>query len=405
MSDICHADIESFSKVLLPKVGVYRYAEDDSTEILVICYAFDDGPVNIWIPDPELPTVLLTRINDYVRKYHGIPHIGLKVPPRLIFHAQQGREFRAHNSQFERVMLNGPPGQRIDFPHTETKQWVCTAAKAASHALPRDLLRVAKALNTPHQKDENGRPDMLRLTKPRKPSKHNPAVRWLPEAVPDKFYNLYTYCIDDVLTERDVDHAAPDLSNREQRLFLLDQKINDRGWMADLNTTADAQHLIGEYKEKLEIRARQITGFNPTQTEKYVNWIRVQCVQIDDLQKQTVIDILKRKDLPKRVRQALGIRTRHAMKAVAKYTAIERAVCADGALRGMFMFYGASTGRWSSRIVQLQNLFRPVIKDTDVAIELFSHRSIELIETLYPENPMKVFASCIRGMLISRPSH
>lgn len=402
MSRYCHLDIETFSKTLLKQAGVYRYAECYSTEILVLCYAFGDGPVHVWIPDGLIPIKLSRQIRAYVHAKGGLCNIGFRTPQNLTWHARNGGKFVAHNSQFERTLLNGRAGRAIRFPKTKRTQWICTAAKAAAHSMPRGLGALAKALKTPHQKDENGRPAMLKLSKPRKASKHNPHIRWLASEVPDDFFKLYTYCMDDVFTERDCDDALPDLTKSERKLFLLDQKINDRGWMVDLEAVADVRNLIGQYKERLFRKCREITGFNPTQTAKLTEWLREKGVDIPNLQAQTVRDWLKRKDIPPDARHALRIRSLDAMKAPAKYPAMERAVCADGALRGMFLYYGASTGRWSSLIVQLQNLFRPIIDDPEIAIEAFRQRSLAWLKTIFSENPMKIFASAVRGMLIPR---
>lgn len=407
MAFICHIDIETFSEVNLKQVGVHRYAEDPSTEVLCISFANGDDPPSIWIPYDKktIPRELQRRIAQYMLNMRGGTYIGRRVPEALQWHARNGGQFRAHNSQFERVVLNGRPGQKIRFPTTKRTQWYCTAAKAAVLAMPRDLSRLCSntALDTPHKKDEDGRGDMMRVTKPRKPSKHNPDTRWTPLNAPDKFFNLWTYCVDDTLTERDCDRAMIDLTDEERRIFLMDQMINDRGWMVDLDRIADVQYLIGKYKAKLQEKCREITGLNPTQTQKLGPWIREQGVEIDNLQAQTITDALKRPEMPQDVRWALRIRSLHEMKAPAKYTAMERAVCADGALRGMFLVHAASTGRWSSLIVQLQNLFRPVIKDPETAIEAFRVRSINWLKSLWSTNPMKIFASCVRGMLISRP--
>lgn len=419
MSFVCHLDIESFSDQPLPKVGVYRYAEEPCTEILCLAFAFGDEPPSIWIPH-DIPKDLQLRIAKYMLSIGGTAFFGSKVPMRLQWHADNGGQFRAHNSQFERIMLRSQAGKKIRFPKTKRSQWYCTAVKAAVCALPRDLSRLCSktALDTPHKKDENGKGDMMRVTKPRKPSKNNPATRWTPQNAPDKFYNLYTYCVDDVLTERDCDDATPDLTKIERRIFLMDQEINDRGWLTDQPRIADAMFLIAKFKKRLAAKCREIVkmkivdkktgeqtevGINPTQRDKFAEWLCEEGYPLENLQAQTIKDALKRSDLSQNVRWALRVRQLHEMKAPTKYAAMVRAVCADGALHGMFVVHAASTGRWSSRIVQLQNLFRSLIKDADVAIEAFRLRSIDWIKTLYEQSPMIVFASCIRGMLISRP--
>ena len=403
MSKDCHVDVETFSKVLLKTAGTYRYAQDKSTEIMCLVFSFGHDDPNLWIPEP-VPKALLAQIRAWLTENYpgGLVHTGRKCPMQIRHHADAGGRFWAFNAMFERKILNGPAGKRIRFPKTKRNQWHCTMVQAKENGLPADLGRCGKALKTPHQKDENGRGDMLRLSKPRKPSKHNPAIRWTPEDAPDKFFNLFTYCVDDVLTERDIRFACKPITTKERKIYLLDQKINDRGWKVDLTAIADVQHLIREYKERICEKMIALCGFRPTQTQALAEWIRQQGVDIPNLQAQTVVDYLKKKDQPQEVRWALRMYSLHNMKAPAKYTAMERAVCKDECLHGMFNFYGASTGRWSSRIVQLQNLFRPVIDDPEFAIELFSEREISVIKMWFDKNPMKVFASCVRGMLIPR---
>lgn len=404
MSKDCHVDVETFSRSLLNQVGTYRYAEDPSTEILCLMFAFGDGPVNVWIPDAFLPQELKLRLHRWLYEHQpgAVFHTGYKCPKQLRWHADNGGRFWAFNAMFERTILNGHAGRSICFPKTKRNQWHCVMVQAKENGLPSDLKNCAKALKTEHQKDENGRGDMMRLSKPRTASKHNPATRWTADDVPDKFFNLYTYCVDDVLTERDIHHNCNPITKNERKLYLLDQRINDRGWMVDLKAIADVQYLIKEYKNRIVNKMVALCGLKPTQTQALAEWIRQQGVDIPNLQAQTVTDYLKKKGQPQEVRWALKMYSLHNMKAPAKYTAMERAVCADGALHGMFNFYGASTGRWSSRIVQLQNLFRPVIDDPEFAIELFSEREIATIKIWFDKNPMKVFSSCVRGMLIPR---
>lgn len=370
-------------------------------------YAFGDEPVNIWIPDPLIPDALRKRIRHWLVKNQpgGTITFGYKCPKRIRWHADRGGRFWAHNAMFERTVLRGPAGRLIRFPKTKRKQWHCTMVQAKENGLPADLKRCGAALECKHQKDENGRGDMLRLAKPRKPSKLNPATRWLPDNAPDKFFNLYTYCVDDVLAERDVHHDCKPITKNERKIYLLDQRINDRGWMIDAKGIEDVQYLIAEYKKRIVDKMIALCGLKPTQTAALADWIREQGVDIPNLQAQTVEDFLKKKNQPTEVRHALRMYSLHNMKAPAKYTAMERAVCSDGALHGMFNFYGASTGRWSSVIVQLQNLFRPVIDDPEFAIELFTDREIGVIKLWFDKNPMKIFASCVRGMLIPRAGH
>ena len=400
----CHVDIETFSKANLKTVGSYRYAEDPSTEVQCLMFAFDNEPVNVWIPDPFLPQELKLRLHRWLAENQpgALLHTGFKCPKRIRWHADHGGRFWAFNAMFERTVLSGHAGRTINFPKTKRKQWHCVMVQAKESGLPADLSTCGKALKTAHQKDEDGRGDMLRVSKPRKPSKHNPATRWTPDDVPEKFFHLYTYCVNDVLTERDIHHDCKPITKNERRIYLLDQRINDRGWKVDLKAIDDVQYLIDNYKERIANKMIALVGVRPTQRERLADWIREQGVDMPNLQAPTVEDYLKRKDQPQEVRFALRMYSLYNMKAPTKYTAMQRAACADDCLRGMFNFYGASTGRWSSRIVQLQNLFRPVIDDPEFAIELFSEREIDTIKMWFDKNPMKVFSSCVRGMLIPR---
>jgi DNA polymerase len=407
-----HIDIESYSEESLKKAGMYKYSEHVSTEIWEVCWSQGDGPVNVWIPwgaydwqwDEFDEQYFIDGITAWaVRKKVDLGDIYItpECPPELVEHAKKGGQFRAHNSGFERTMLNGKPGQQIQFPHTEIDQWVCTASMAAAHSLPRALGNVATELES-HGKDQVGKQDMLAICKPRT----GKIKRYTPQNAPDRFVRAYCYCIDDVLAERGIDKLIPDLSPHEQKVFFLDQLINDRGVRVDLPAVANVQVLIKKYKIYLKKRCREITEefggtpINPSQTEKIANWIREQGYPMENLQAATMKAAVADKKVPPQVKKVVSIRLLDSMKAISKYNAMERAVMADGRLHGMFLYHGAGTGRWSSMIVQLQNLFRPIIKDPENAIEAFNERELDWIRALYSEDPMKVFASCVRGMLI-----
>lgn len=343
-----------------------------------------------------------------VEQYSGKVYC-LTVPSGAFLVRRQGATWVTGNCNFERVMLTGKPGEKIGWPPTRAEQWVCTAVKAASHGLPRDLDRATNAAapfcDSIHPKDKTGHGVMLQVARPRKPSKDNAETRYTPWNAPDKFKQLYNYCADDVRAERSLDHYLADISPREQAAYLLDQAINDRGVQVDLETVEHVQVLLAEYKGELEDRCRQLTGgVNPTQTAQLADWIRAQGFDIDNLQAPTVAEALKRDDVPKNVRQVLKIRSLHAMKAVSKYAAMQRAVCRDGRLRGMFIFYGAgATGRFSSKYVQLQNMHRGYIKDPDAAVEAYRAQTLEWLRFLYDVDPMKVFASTVRACLVAAP--
>lgn len=416
-----HIDFETFSEIDLNEVGVYKYAEHESTSLNVVGWAFDDGPVNQWLPF-EWSTEL-QAVTDAVWKVKPdtIFHYGTKAPKELADHINSNGEVRAHNAQFERVVGNGVAGDKVNFPAVAIKQTTCTAVKAAASGIPRALGNAAEALGT-YKKSDAGRIEMLQLAKPRKPTKDDPSTRWTIYNAPEKWVAMLLYNIDDVVSERDLDDALPDITPREQLYYFLDQKINEVGWAADLEAVRNILFVVEQYKVVLAAECEEITkhwvedkklgwlgeghweGYKPSQREKISDWIRANGFSgLQDMTADTVKKVLKRTDVPEVVKRLLKIYSAYGAKSVSKLQAILDSVCKDGRLRGMFIFKGAGPGRWSSVIVQLQNIMRPVIKDPNTAIEAFAERDIDYIRFLYPDvDPMKVAGSCVRGCLVSR---
>lgn len=420
-----HVDIETFSECELKEAGVYRFAEHPSTEVNCLGWCVDDGPIHQWIPFENVPQAVVDAV--LALQPGTVSHVGIDPPDELVdvwceAYPGEGNDVGkvAHNAQFERVVLNGVAGEKLGLTTTAIEEWTCTAAKVAACGLQRALGDAAKALGT-HPKSEGGRIEMLQLAKPRKPTKADPSTRFTLQNAPEKWIAMLSYNIDDVKAERDVDDNVPDLEDKEQRLYWLDQKINERGWAVDLVAVNNILAVVEEYKAELAEECRAMTlestgyeldkkgdfvklpGLEPTQREKIAEWIRAQgYTTLPDMTADTVKWVLKEDGCPAHVKRLLKIYSTYNAKSVSKLQAMLDAVCADGRLRGMFMFYGAATGRWSSLIVQLQNMMRPVIKDPNTAIEAFAERSLETIRFLYPGvDPMKVAGSCIRGCLIA----
>lgn len=400
---IAHLDIETFSACDLKKCGVYKYAEDSSTELLVACYSFDDGPVTIWVPTDILPSKMATLIAQ--KRRPGTTLLVQKmVPADLREHVAAGKPVHAYNAAFERVVLNGEAGRKTGFPLLSITQMRCTAVKSRSAGMPDSLGDACVAMGT-HPKDSSAHLTMLQLSKPRKPSKENAEPFYSRERYPEKHAELCLYCVDDVLAEADLDEALPAVQPDEWEYWFMDQRMNDRGVYANLKSVADFQFLIEEYKKEIAELVFKHTKCKPTQREQIANWIRANgWPALTDLQADTVKKLVLNKDVPEKVKVILRAYSTYGMKAVSKFTTIQNAVCKDGRLRGLFVFYGASTtGRWSSKIVQLQNLYRSQIDDCDVAIDAVAERDLQWIKALFDVDPMKVFASCIRGVLQAKP--
>lgn len=376
---VLHLDYETFSRVDLKKVGGYRYAEDESTEILCAGYAFDEEPVEVWTPA------------------HGA------FPERICTHIAEGGRVVAHNAEFERVITNGTAGKKLGIPEIDIRQCYCTAVAARSAGLPGDLDGACFAMGTT-AKDDEGHFVMMQVSKPRKPSKDNPADRFTPEAFPEKFLKLYIYCGRDVEAERDLDKHLPRITDSEMEYYAIDQELNTRGIYIDMSSVDDFAFLIDEYKRELETLCMKWTGRKPTQREQIAEWVRTHGYpQLTDMQAPTIVEIVKG-NAPDKVKDVLKLYSTYNMKAVSKYKAIKNMVCADGRVRGCHVFYGAGPGRWASRLLQTQNMMRPLIQDVDVAFDAAQTRDLDWIKTLWGDvDPMKVFASCTRGTIAAPP--
>lgn len=412
---VLHADIESFSEADLKRVGAYRYAEDPSTEITLSAFAFDDEDPFIWTPldEWEVPEAARSFLWEHI--------CSREVPARIRAHVDAGLPVHAHNAPFERTVLNRVAGKKINFPELKLEQMVCTSAMAAAASLPRDLDSASKAAGT-LRKDESGKKVMLQLCKlhKRKATKKRPAsvTRMTLQEHPEKFRILADYCVDDVLAERALGKFLPMLPPREREVWRQDQIINERGICVDIEAVHRIMAMIEEHKLKLANEFYVLTALKPTQTKQFKLWLAEHDIEIADLKADTVKGYLDDEDVfatDGSATRALEIYSVYNSKAVSKFKALAGAAGADGRVRGMFIFWGANTGRWSSSIVQLQNIFRGIFDsaaDADRAIEDCMTGDLAWVEAMWCKDsetfskaiePMKIFASCTRGMLRAAP--
>lgn len=389
-----HLDLETYSEEDLKRSGLYKYAEHQSTDLNVVCWADGAGPVNIWMCWDKIPKAVFDAVKAGMDK-DGSLLFGSTMPA-VVREVLTG-VIAAHNSQFERVVLNNWLARKSVPIKIKIENTICTMAKCAVHGIPQALEHAAKALGT-FPKRVTGANEMRYFAKPRKDG-----TRATPQEEPKRFITLVLYCIDDVKAERDLDVNIPDLTERETKIYRLDQKINERGVRIDQGAIKNAIFLVGQYKNKLAEMCRTQTGYSPTQTGKLAEWIRAHGYPgLENLQAPTVVEALKSQLVLPSIKKVLKCYSVYGMKAVSKFDAMLRAVAKDGRLHGMFQYYGAGPGRWSSRIVQLHNMMRPLIPDVDAAIKAMRERSLNWIRWLWPDiDPMKVFASCVRGMLIA----
>lgn len=381
-------DYETRSQIDLKVTGAIEYAKHESTSIFCLGYAINDEPPKLWIPERSpMPSDLA---NGFLR--------GTLV---------------AHNSGFERAVTKHVLPRYLASDSLKKvvttlppSRWRCTAAKAAQCALPRKLESAAMALDLPTQKDAAGHKLMLKYSKPRKPSKKNPNPWWDDK---NELTRIYRYCLTDVQAEYELDQALPDLSEFEQKVWELDQKINDRGVLIDIPLVKLILKLIDEELKQVTEKVQELslgTIDNATQRAKVLHWVNARGAEMADLKAETIKEKLEDKNLNPRIRSMLEYRQSVSKTSTAKYVSMLNAVGEDHRARELLLYCGTvPTARWSGKRLQPQNMPRPHLKQNDIdkAISGLKTGSLEWVRKSFGD-PMKVFATLTRSMLVSSPS-
>jgi DNA polymerase len=366
-------DIETYSSVDLRKSGVYRYAESPDFKVLMIAFAY--GAADVQIVD-DAPFDLINALTN----------------PAIIK--------TAYNANFERVCLSKALG--VELP---ADQWRCTMVHALELGLPGSLDEVAKALGVDQQKDAQGK----RLIKKYcVPNRFGQQTLPTDDLIDTDWQAFKEYCMQDVRTEMAVRKKLEmfPLHDSEWTLWSIDQAINDRGIEIDPVLVANAVNMNDMYCNKLEEEAIRLTGLsNPNSLQQLKEWFKqAENIEIDDLKKQTIPELLKdvQSDKAKRM---LEIRQELSKTSVKKYDAMWQGKCKDNRLRGLLQFYGAGrTGRWAGRLVQVQNLPANKYVDINNARHLVRSGDYEMTEMLYDSVP-NVLSQLIRTAFIPKPGH
>lgn len=375
-------DIETYSSADLKKCGVYKYVQAHDFTVLLFCYAVDNGPKHI------IDLAQGETLPDFVLEYLVDPEV----------------KKTAFNANFERVCLQQFTGLKLP-----ASQWECTMAYASQLSLPLDLETAARVLKLEQQKDSKGKALIRFFSIPCKPTKANgQRCRNLPEHAPDKWEDFKNYCIADVAVEQAIRDkiAFFTIPQTEQKLYSLDQVINDRGILLDPDFMSHAIALNHTYVEQLTAEAIQLTGLsNPNSVAQLKHWLNDQTgLQVDKLSKEIIPDLLEQID-DVIVKRVIGIRQEMSKTSVKKYVAMTKAICSDNRVRGLIQYYGANrTGRWAGRIVQVHNLPRNEMEDLDLARQIVKQGNLELLYMLF-DNVPDVLSQLIRTAFIASPDH
>ncbi|MGF7184742.1 DNA polymerase [Desulfitispora alkaliphila] len=379
-------DIESFSDIDLGKCGVYRYTDSPNFDILLFAYSMDEGPVNLidLASGEEMPDEIIEAIlsNDIIKT--------------------------AFNANFERVALMRYLSRKLSKNvYLDPSSWRCSEVQAAMLGLPLHLEGVARVLRLDVQKMAEGKPLIRYFCIPCKPTAANGGrSRNLPIHAPDKWDLFKEYNIRDVEVELAIREKIKDfpIQDSEQALYELDQRINDRGFKADMDFVMQAISCDRQFTVAATEKAYELTGLeNPNSVSQLKDWLSERGVEVESLSKKNVKELVS--ETEGEVEEALKLRLLMAKTSVKKYEAIERAVCSDGRVHGLFQFYGANrTGRFAGRLVQVQNLPQNHLKDLKLARDLVKEGRFDDLEMLFGNTP-GVLSELIRTAFIPKENH
>lgn len=360
-------DIETFSSVNLAKAGVYRYVEAPDFEILLFGYSVDGGEV---------------KVIDLAS--------GEKIPEEILAALEDENVIKwAFNAQFERICLS----RFLGYPtgtYLESDSWKCSMVWSAYMGLPLSLEGVGAVLGLEKQKLIEGK-DLIRyFCTPCKPTKSNGnRTRNLPQHDMEKWKRFKQYNIRDVETEMQIQNRlhkfpVPDFVWEE---YHLDQEINDRGILVDMDFVEKCIEIDGVSRENLVAKMQELTNLdNPNSVVQMKDWLSDNGVETETLGKKAVAALID--EVSDEMSEVLSLRQKLAKSSVRKYQAMQNSVCADGRVRGMFQFYGANrTGRFAGRLVQLQNLPQNHMEDLAEARGLVKNGDYEMLDFLYEDIP------------------
>ncbi|MBW1672056.1 MAG: hypothetical protein JRJ45_00170 [Deltaproteobacteria bacterium] len=354
-------DLETRSQIDIKKCGSGAYCRDQSTEILCYCYAIEDGPI-VRVAQSDVTPLLELK--------HG------------------GAIFVAHNAAFESAIFNevGLAGAKF----------ICTMALAQSHGLPGSLDRASKALQLDYQKDPMGMRLINRFCSPNRDGEYH-------EMDEQEMKEMLDYCATDVEVERAIFNRLPKLSEYEQGVFELTQKINERGIKIDLDLAKSAAYISGELTHQANQRLKEITGgkfYSLKQTVRLKNYLNHEYGL--DLETISSPELLEK--LPfiqdEEAQEIVQLRLNFGKSSAAKFDKARHAVNDDQRVRNYLIYHGAGTGRWTSHTIQLQNLPRGIAVDPDVCIQLIKQKDASFYGAFY-DDPIGALSTCIRGLFVA----
>jgi len=323
-------DYETKSEADLSLVGTYKYAQDPSTEVLMLAYAYGEEEVKIWCPhEGPMP--------DDLRE-------GLEDPFQMI---------AAWYAPFERLVTKFVLKMEIAID-----RWIDPSIICRYLSMPGKLEKVGEILHMGElKKDEAGKKLIQMFCQPLTQGGEltlfgiEPAFFRDHATNPREFQQFKDYCLQDVRAERAIYNKvkAFDLPDFEWENYYLDQIINDRGIATDSILLQGASLVVEKEKSALTKELKELTQLsNPNSVKQFLPWIQKHGYIFDSLEKKWVKRATDGEgNLDEAGKKALALRGQLSKSSTAKFEAFKNAVNPDGRVRHLFSFMGAArTGRW-----------------------------------------------------------
>lgn len=378
-----HLDYETGSEVDLKKAGAYKYARDPSTRILMLGWAFDDEPAELW--EPHIGPIPH-------RLYQGI------ADPSVTKHA--------YNAAFERLITRYCLG--VEVP---PEQWRCTMVESYYLGFAGTMDQVLKAIGL-ETKDDRGKRLINTFCKPAPKNHHADWYDW--NNKPQDWLDFGTYCKQDVHVERLLWHwlqQFPKMHEWDFRQWCLDQRINDRGVPMDVDMARAAIDIWDQEKANITATMCEMMGLEKVTRGPFLQWIEDNTgVKLENTCKDYIESLLSKGKLPPEAEPYIDLWSQKEGKATSKYSAVINGTCEDGRARGMFQYKGASrTDRVGGRLIQLQNLKRPLYGDTaasiDNVVNAIKCRDPKFLDLLYAHSVSEILGGSIRHALCASEGH
>jgi DNA polymerase len=323
-------DFETRSICDLRAKGVYNYAQDASTEVLCMSYAFDDEDVVTWVPSQPFP--------ESVRNYTG--------------------QIRAHNAAFERLIFWYV--LQINF---NLEQFYCTATQARANCAPGSLEDVGRFAGASMKKDHRGAQLIRLMCVP--PFKDSPEL----------MAEMIQYCEQDVRAMRAISKAMRDLSAEELEDYHVNEQINDRGVLVDVPLCHAAVKFASDELIEIEEIVKEVTGgaITSVRSPRMREWVLERVgdeakklmekdgkYSIDKTVRANLLTMENPDEVPADVQEVIQCADDLWASSVAKFSRLAAlADEEDERVRGAFVFAGGSaTGRASSYGAQVHNFTR-----------------------------------------------